>query len=156
MSPDSQTIIYSRLTGQIPVQTLLRDVQTGEDRTFYATLEYPRWSADGEYVIGSYHVDQRFPGDVAICPIAGNECRIVAEGGRIPMWSPDETEVYFVRGFGYSQRLYVVSADGTNERFVMDMAPLHPLAPFYDVAESGEIVWTRHEKERSELWEAEL
>jgi Tol biopolymer transport system component/DNA-binding winged helix-turn-helix (wHTH) protein len=156
MSPDGRTIIYSRLTGQVPVQTLLRDVQTGEDRTFYATLEYPRWSADGENVIGSYYVDQRFPGDVAICPIAGNECRIVAEGGRIPMWSHDETEVYFVRGFGFSQSLYAVSVDGTNERYVMDMAPLHPLASFYDVARSGEIIWTRHEKERSELWEAEL
>lgn len=156
MSPDGRTIIYSRLTGQTPVQTLLRNVQTGVDTSFYATLEYPRWSADGANIIGSYTVDQRFPGDVAICPIAGNACRIIAEGGRIPMWSPDETEVYFVRGFGLSQRLFAVSVDGTNERFVMDMAPLHPLAPFYDVSRSGEIIWTRHEKERSELWEAKL
>ena len=156
MSPDGKTIIYSRLTGQAPVQTLLRDVQTGKDRSFYATLEYPRWSVDGTQVIGSYFVDQRFPGDIAICPVAGDACRIIAESGRIPVWSPDESEIYFVRGFGLSQGLFAVSVDGSNERFVMRMAPLHPLAPFYDIGENGEVFWTRHEIERSDLWEAKL
>ena len=156
MSPDGKLIIYSRLTGQTPVQTLLRHVESGEDHSFYATLEYPRWSADSTRVIGSYFIDQRFPGDIAICPITGNACEIVAKDGRVPMWSPDETEIYFVRGFGLSQRLFVVSVDGTNERHVMKMARLHPLAPFYDIADSGEIIWTRHVMERSDLWEAQL
>ncbi len=61
--------IYPKLfTGQwllCSAQTFIRDIASDEDEAFYATLEYPRWPADGAMVIGALHVDQRFPGDVA-------------------------------------------------------------------------------------------
>ena len=155
--PAQSEVIYSRLTGQTPVQTLIRDLATGRDRTFHATLEYPRWSKDGSTVTGSLFVDQRFPGDVAICPLAGPACRIVATQARIPVWSRDETRLYFVRGFGLTQDLFVAGVDGTvAERKLMTMAPLHPLGPFYDVTERGEVLWVRHEKDPGEIWRAEL
>jgi hypothetical protein len=69
------------------------------------------------------------------------------------MWSADETAVYFVRGFGRRQELFVVPADGsTAERSVLDMSPLFPLGPFYDVTASGDVIWVRYEREASELW----
>ena len=157
VSPDRTRAIYSRLTGQIPVQTLIRDLGTGEDLSFHGTLEYPRWSPDGRQVLGSLFRDDGFPGDVAICPIAGPPCRILAERGRIPVRSRDGSGVYFVRGFGRSQELFVVPADGSGEeRRLMSMAPLFPLGPFYDVTADGRVLWIRHEQSRSELWIAEL
>lgn len=153
VSPDGSSICYSRLTGQVPVQTLLRDLQANRDTTFYATLEYPRWSADGQFLYGAMHVDQRFPGDIAICPLAGPDCRILAAGARIPQLSPDESQIYFVRGFGHSQELFSTNVDGSGvEQHLMTLAPLSPINPFYDVTESGGIIWVRHEKEPAEIW----
>ena len=157
IDPTGSRIIYSRLTGQTPVQTLIRDIESGEDTAFYATLEYPRWSADGLRVTGALHVDQRFPGDVAVCPVAGPECLIVAEDGRVPVWSLDNELIYFVRGFGRSQQLFVVPADGSAaERPVMKMAPLHPLSNFYQVTTDHEIVWVRQSNQQAEIWIADL
>lgn len=157
VNPAETEIIYSRLIGQSPVQTLIRNIASGEDTTFYATLEYPRWSKNGEYVTGALHVDQRFPGDIAVCPVAGPSCQILAEGGRIPVWSMDNQSIYFVRGFGVSQEIFVVPVDGsTPERHVMTMEPLSPLGPFYQVTADHRIIWVEHDLQKSELWIADL
>ena len=153
IDPASSRIIYSRLAGQAPIQTLIRDLDSAADRAFYATLEYPRWSRDGSEVLGSMYTNQRFPGDIAICAVEIERCRIIAENGRIPVWSADERRVFFVRGFGTRQELYVARADGTgNESKVMDMAPLYHLGPFYSVAEDNSILWIRHERDRGVVW----
>ena len=157
VSPDETQVVYSRLTGQVPVQTLIRHLSTGKDEAFYATLEYPRWSQDGSSIIGALHVDQRFPGDIAKCPVTGPACRIIANDSRIPMFSSDESRIYYVRGFGLSQDLYVASMVGDgDERKLMTMAPLFPLGPFYDITEDDKIVWVRHEQDPSELWLTKL
>ena len=94
VSPDGKRIVYSRLTGQVPVQTLVRDLETGNDSAFYATLEYPRWSRNGDNIIGAMHIDQSFPGDIAQCPVADSRCLIIARDARIPMYSATESEIY--------------------------------------------------------------
>lgn len=153
VNPDGRRVAYSRLSGQVPVQTLIRDLETGSDESFYATLEYPRWSAAGDSLLGALHTGLEFPGDVAICRLASSQCRILAEDGRIPIWSADESAVYFVRGFGPRQELFVVPADGSGaERRVLDMSPLFPLGPFYDVTATGDVIWVRYERQASELW----
>lgn len=157
VSPDDTKIAYSRLTGPVPVQTLIRQLATGTDEGFYATLEYPRWSRDGSNMIGALHVDQRFPGDIAVCPLSGPACRVIARNARIPMFSDDESRVFYVRGFGSSQELFVVPLSGElRERRLMTMAPLFPLGPFYDVTQDGKIVWVRYEQEPGEIWLAQL
>ncbi len=157
VSPDGKRVIYSRLTGQVPVQTLIRDLKTGSDTAFYATLEYPRWSRNGDRIIGAMHNDQSFPGDIAECPVAGSECLIIARDARIPMYSATESEIYFVRGMGSSQELFVAPINSLGgEQHLLTMAPLFPLGPFYDVTLDGDIVWVRFEEEPSEIWLAEL
>lgn len=153
VDPSGNRIMYSRLDGQAPIQTLVRRLDTAEDESFFATLEYPRWSANGELVVGSLFTGQRFPGDVAVCSIVAKQCRTIARQARIPMWSSDETRVYFVRGFGTSQELFVVNADGSGEeRKLFDMAPLVPLGPFYSVTKDDQILWIRHQKDAGEIW----
>ncbi len=155
--PSRAAVIYSRLTGQAPVQTLIRDLGTGRDESFHATLEYPRWSKDGMEVTGSLFADQRFPGDVAICRVADAVCRAIAKRARVPVWSRDEKLLYYVRGFGVSQDLFVSPADGSGaEQKLMSMAPLHPLGPFYDITAHGEVLWVRHEKAKGEVWLSQL
>ncbi len=153
IDPSGNRIMYSRLDGQAPIQTLIRYLDTAQDESFFATLEYPRWSADGESVAGSLFTDQRFPGDVAVCSVAERSCNTIAERARIPMWSSDGSRIFFVRGFGTSQELFVVNADGSEgERKLFDMAPLLPLGPFYSVTNDDRIVWIRHEKDQGAIW----
>lgn len=153
IDPTGRRIVYSRLAGQAPIQTSFRDLDTGEDASFHATLEYPRWSRDGESVAGSLFTNQRFPGDIAICPVRDDKCRTLAQDARIPMWSVDQSRIFFVRGFGESQALFVINADGSGpETKIMDMAPLFPLGPFYSVTADDAILWIRHEKERGAIW----
>lgn len=102
------------------------------------------------------HIDQRFPGDVALCPVAGSACQVFARHARIPRFSADESLVYFVRGFGASQELYVAPVAGGPESKVMTMLPLFPLGPFFDLTASSEILWVRFDQEPSEIWLAEL
>ena len=148
--------MYSRLAGQAPIQTQIRYLDTGQDVAFHATLEYPRWSSDGTRVVGSLITDRSFPGDVAICSIDNETCRVIADDARIPMWSADGSRVFFVRGFGRSQELFVTSADGGGtEHKIMTMSPLFPLGPFYSVTEDDSIIWIRHEKERGAIWIAD-
>ena len=88
---------------------------------------------------------------------ASRRDRAGGPGSSLAMWSEDESEVYFVRGFGESQELFVVDASGDGgERFVMNMAPLFPLGPFYDVTADGAIVWVRYEKQKADIWVARL
>lgn len=157
VSPDETQIAYSQLMGQVPVQTLIRHLLTGKDEAFYATLEYPRWSRDGTSIVGALHVDQRFPGDIAQCPVAGPECRIIARSARIPMFSPDESRIFYVRGIGATQDLFVSSlAEESDEKKLMTLSPLFLLGPFYDIAEDGKVVWVRYEQEASDIWLAQL
>lgn len=153
VDPNDDRVMYSRLDGQAPIQTLIRHLGDSRDETFHATLEYPRWSKDGTTVVGSMFTNQRFPGDVAVCSAADGDCRTIAEQARIPMWSADESSVYFVRGFGVRQELFVAKADGGGtETKLLDMAPLAPLGPFYSVTADGDIIWVRHEKDPGAIW----
>lgn len=156
VSADGDQIVFSSLAGQVPVQTSIRNLQTRKVESFYATLEYPRWSRDGANILGALHTDQSFPGDIALCPVAGPPCRIIARDARIPMFSGDETQVYFVRGYGATQDLFVAPLAGGDEQKVMTMTPLFPLGPFYDVTPSGGILWVRYEQESGEIWLSEL
>ncbi len=157
VSPDGSSVIYSRLTGQAPVQTSVMDLGSRTVATFFATLEYPRWSKNGRYVVGSRFIDQRFPGDVAVCDTELQMCEEIAADARIPVYSVDEEQIYFVRGFGRAQDVFVKSSDGGGEeRFVMSMSPLHPLGPFYDVTADGRIIWVRHTAGKSDIWRIEL
>ncbi len=157
IQPGANAIIYSRLSGKAPVQTLIRDLASGEDRTFHATLEYPRWSQDGSHVIGSQIINGSFPGNVVVCPVEGDSCRTIANDARIPVYSRDESQIFFVRGFGLAQTLFVAAADGSGEeRELMKMAPLFPLGPFYSVSDDGDILWIRHQVEPGEIWVTEL
>ncbi|MEQ9561632.1 MAG: hypothetical protein RLN69_03865, partial [Woeseiaceae bacterium] len=157
MSPDGTRVVYSRLNGQVPVETLVREVDDQSDTMFVAALEYPRWSSDGSRIAGALHRDQRFPGDVSICQADGSGCRLVASGARIPVWSADETSLYYVRGFGPSQSLFVRSADEADEeRAILEMGPLHLLGPFYTVTHDGKVVWVRYVKDDGEVWMADL
>lgn len=153
VDPTGARIMYSRLDGQAPVQTSIRHVGRAEDRGFGATLEYPRWSRDGMSVVGSMFTNQRFPGNVAVCTVVDEECHTIAERARVPMWSADETRVFFVRGFGRRQELFVSNADGAGtERKLFEMGPLLPLGPFYAVTPEDAIVWIRHERDPGAIW----
>jgi Tol biopolymer transport system component len=157
VSPDGDQILYSRLEGRGPVATFVRDIKTGAEQNFPVVMEFPRWSGDGALLAGSIFEGKRFPGDIGVCAADGEDCHILAPNGRLPVWSADDTRVYFVRGYGEAQEIFIVPADGAGaEEKVMDMQPLDPLGPFYDVNADGDILWVRYEAGRKELWKAEL
>ena len=46
-------------------------------------------------------------------------------------------------------------ADGTDERKLAEIGPMHPLGVSFDVTADGKLLWTEFREGRQELWIAE-
>ncbi|MEO0996851.1 MAG: hypothetical protein AAFX58_04970, partial [Pseudomonadota bacterium] len=159
VDPTGRYIAYSRLDRGVPVATMLRDVESAEERVFDAVLEWPRWSANGEYLIGADFRDNHTPyrGDIAICTVAEALCRTLAREAHVPVFSADETRVLYVRPTAAGQDLYAVPIDGAGEeRRIAALEPLQPSGSFFDVAADGSVFWVAHEVSRGQLWLSDL
>jgi hypothetical protein len=78
-------------------------------------------------------------------------------------WRRSQGWVYFARytdplGEGDVKTIEIrrVRPDGSGEDRVADLPGAHPVHFFYDVSNTGEIVWCEYRPSRSELWTAEL
>jgi hypothetical protein len=96
-------------------------------------------------------------GDVVICAIDPFRCRKVTQGYNAE-WSRDESLIYFQR-FGGSRdgrEFWCIATNGSGERRIGELQPLHPIGTFYDVSSHGEVVFVRFNQGRHELWRADF
>lgn len=157
VAPNERTIIYSKMDNGAPVSTILWDVINGSEKIFHAILEWPQWSRDGLRVTGAQFDEQRTFGDIAVCSVKVAKCEILATKAHIPTWSEDEKNIYFVREDNNYQHLWSVPADGRGKQtHIARLGPLYPTGPFYRVTPEETVIWVRFEKERNELWIADL
>ncbi len=73
-------------------------------------------------------------------------------------WSRDESLIYFLRT-GSSRdgkELWCIAANGSGERRIGELRPLHPIGTFYDVSSHDEVVFVRFNQGRHELWRADF
>lgn len=159
VDPTESVIAYSRLNREVPVATMLRNMETGQETAYGGILEWPRWSRDGAVLIGADFRDKQTPfrGDIAICTTPFADCLTLAEAAHIPVFSADESLVYFVRPTRAGQTLWNVPADGGGPATkIMDMEPVWPPGVFYDVVDDGSVIWVQYLKDDSELWLTEF
>lgn len=154
-----ENIIYSRLSRGVPVTTRIRQINSGEESVFDSLLDRPRWSSEGDTVIGGNFVSaNNMEGDgVILCQLEPQQCRQITDVGLKPQWSRDEKSIYYVRAFPGGQTLWVIDREGQVEaRQVGVMEPISPIGNFYDVGTDNQLVWVRYEQSDSELWQIDL
>ncbi len=91
----------------------------------------PEWSPDGTKI--AFFSDRGGPGEIWVMAADGSNVRRLTEGPPLnasPSWSPDSTRIAFhsERDFpgGYESAIYVMDADGKDQRRVVGGAGLSP------------------------------
>jgi Tol biopolymer transport system component len=91
----------------------------------------PEWSKDGTRI--AFFSDRGGPGEIWVMAVDGSSVRRLTEGPSLnasPSWSPDSARIAFhsERDFpgGYESAIYVMNADGTDQRRLIDGKGLSP------------------------------
>jgi eukaryotic-like serine/threonine-protein kinase len=157
VDPQGLHAVYSKLDKGKVVATMVRDLTTGTERAFTTLLRNPRWSPDGQFIIGSdLSAGRSDLNEVVICPADGGACRTVTKG-YYPHWYSNSL-IYFYRESKLegAEEIWTTSPDGAREKKVVELYPLHPIGQFFDVSPAGKIVWIKYQQGRNELWLSSL
>jgi Tol biopolymer transport system component/DNA-binding winged helix-turn-helix (wHTH) protein len=137
--------------------TIVRDIQTKRETVFEPTLGNPQWSKDGRLVAG-YEITpaaawRKGFGDILVCPVDAGKCRKIASSGFSPIWSDDESRIYFARWTSRDgMEIWCVSANGEGEERIVELPRVDQLATFFDVSRTGQIVYVQVKPGKHELW----
>jgi len=147
-------VLYTKLNKGIPSATMIRDLESGQEKPFHTALTAPNWSPDGKSivgVVGASHLSLH--GNISICPVDVGPCRKLTLGA-FPIWSRDGSRVYFLRLIkpAESAEVWAISRSGSGEKRVAQLRPMHLINMFYDVSPSGQIVYTQFKPGQHELW----
>ena len=156
---DNQKIIYSRLSRGVPVTTRIRQIESGDETVFGRLLDRPRWSSQGDTVIGGKFTNANNPeGDgVVLCKLLSDQCQQLTNSGLKPQWSHDESGIYYVKAYPGGQELWLVDRDDPDTaQQIGVMEPISPIGNFYDVSADKRLVWVRFEQSDSELWKIDF
>jgi Tol biopolymer transport system component/DNA-binding winged helix-turn-helix (wHTH) protein len=156
VDPSGKRIVYSKLQSGKSVATLVRRIDTGTEQVFKPTLDRPKWSVDGKFVLGldlsTSGPDDLF-GDVLVCSVESGRCRTVATKGAEAMWSGDDSRIYFDRWKSADSRdIWSVSREGGDEKWFAERRQVDPIAASYDVSPTGQVVYVQFKQGQQELW----
>ena len=155
VDPAEKNVVYSKLEKGTSVATIIRDIATRKETPFKRTLDLARWSPDGRSIVG---VDPASStdgahGDILVCPVDTGICRTVASNGHFPIWSADNSQIYFERN---SNEIWSVPLLGGKEKLVVQRSQVDPIAGEYDVSNQGKIVYVQFKQGTQGLWMADL
>jgi Tol biopolymer transport system component/DNA-binding winged helix-turn-helix (wHTH) protein len=161
--PDGNLMVRSRRENGVAA-TFLYGVATGKETLFRMGVLWPRWSPDGEAILG---VDQ----DILICSAKNGQCRKLAttvglsvdsslRAGAAPIWSADGSRVYFSRfrssgGLAEDADVYSISVDGTDERLEAELKSL-VFHSGSDVSAKGEVAYIQLKAGKPDLYMIDL
>ena len=149
--PSKQKIIYSRMDRGSPVETMVRDITTGSDTRFPRLLYRARWSHSGDRIAASTPSQDRLD-ELFICDESGVDCRSLEQNGWEPIWSGDDSRVYFQRPGPDGMRFFSVDvADLSVEEYGV-LGPMMGIGTVYDVSDGGKVTWVRYDRGTGELW----
>ena len=138
------------------VATIIREIESGKETVFGIPPRYPRWSADGKWILGTSLRASKFRGwvgEISICSVETGNCRQLSKDARCPRWSADGSRVFFLRNgkAPNENELWSISVTGEDEKQIGSLQ-MHEISSYYDVSRSGEIVYVRFNPGRQELW----
>lgn len=84
----------------------------------------PAWSPNGHWIAFSSKVDASEWALFLVRPDGSDLTRLTSAGGEFPAWSPDGTKIVFLAARGDSAALYIINADGSNEKQITSTATL--------------------------------
>jgi hypothetical protein len=85
--------------------------------------------------------------------VESGACRTVATRGAGPIWSGDDSRIYFERWKSIDSReVWAVSTDGENEKLIVERRHVDPIAAFFDVSKTGQVVYVQFKQGQHELW----
>jgi hypothetical protein len=154
VNSDGTLVVYAGYNKGVPVGTVIRDLRSGDESELKEALDDPQWLPDSKQILGTKLSAGSHPeGEILICPVDRNACRKVATGYN-PVPSRDGTWVYYLRSVETADGadLWSVSLDDLVKTRLARFQPMNPIAHFYDVSQSGEIVWVQFKPGREELW----
>jgi serine/threonine protein kinase len=157
VDPQGKRISYSKMDRGIAAAAMIRDIAKGTEVALGLPLRNMRWSHDGQFILGTNVPARSWNlAEITICAVEGEACRKVTKG-YAPHWSHDDALIYFFKFSDFDgESLWAVSREGSNERKIMDLRPMHPISNFFDVSPQGQIVWIQYRRGKNELWLADL
>jgi eukaryotic-like serine/threonine-protein kinase len=157
-----RSIVYTLIENGENKATVVRDLSTGKEHSVARALSTPRWSRDSQSVFGTY-ISPDPGGDafnrwvLAACPVGGQPCRDLTRGF-LPTLSNDGSRLFYLRDAGAARNMrevWTASIDGRGPRKLTTMGPLGPEWG-YDVSPKDQVLFTRFNESRRELWVAQL
>ena len=162
VDPQGRSLVYTLVENSENTSTIVRDLSTGREHAVARALSAPRWSRDSQSVFGFY-ISLDPGGDaynrwiLAACPVDGQPCRDLTRGF-LPTLSGDGSRLVYLRDTGAARNMrevWTASLDGRDPRRLTTIGPLGPEWG-YDVSPEDQIVFTRFNESRRELWVSQL
>jgi len=144
-------IVYSKLEKNAAAVTVIRDIATRKETPFKRTLDHARWSSVGRSIVG---VDPESStdgvhGDIVVCSVDNETCRTVASRGHAPIWSADDSQIYFTRN---DSEIWSVALDGGREEPFSQTSQVDPIGSAFDLSRDGKVVYVQLKQGKQELW----
>jgi Tol biopolymer transport system component len=151
LDPSDEYIVYSKKKEGSAVETLIRNLKTGKERSLPYVLDRAQWSRNGKWIAGCNYKNRE--SNILICPSDGKECRTLTKG-LTPVWSNDDSQIFFQRKSNLDDgaELWSIAFDGSNEKKLTELRPMSQIGFFYDVSPAGEVAWVRTNFGPDELW----
>ena len=153
LDPTARAIVY-----QTANATRVRWMGSGLDTKLARTISRPRWSPDGQTIVGSEVValSNRITVNVVACQADSGSCRIVTDG-HAPVPSADGRALYFMRPRKLGiEELWVTDMQGGDGRYLGEIGPFRLPDLFIDVSKQHFVAWCAFHEGRPETWIAEM
>jgi hypothetical protein len=133
-------------------------MQSAREITLDRSLNFPRWSPDGQTIFATETVrDESFnTWNVVRCHVASRSCSTLTNGHSV-VPSPDGRRIYFMRPGAEGMRgLWSAYVNGRDERSLGEIGPFRLPDVMIDVSRDDLIVWPAFHAGKPEIWTATL
>jgi Tol biopolymer transport system component len=160
VDPEGTRVVFERGDGEVTDATIIRDLASGRETILPVALRFPRWTANGQAVIGTQSVsesDGQVRQRIVTCATDG-PCHPLTEGSQ-PVPSGDGSRVFFLRpspsGAPFRE-LWSIDRDGRNDRQHGTLGPFLVSAIHYDVSIHHQVVWAVLRSGENRIWMSEF